>query len=34
MKNLDTKNKAIFASAFISMNILCTWLVLEVGALI
>ena len=32
MKTLNTKNKAIFALAFISMNTLCTWLVLEIGA--
>ena len=34
MKNLNTKNKIIFAASFISMNILCTWLVLELGALL
>ena len=34
MKNLNTKNKIIFATSFISMNILCTWLVLELGALL
>ena len=34
MKNLDTKNKIIFGTAFVSMNIICTWLVLELGALL
>ena len=34
MKNLNTKNKIIFGTAFVSMNVLCTWLVLQLGAML
>lgn len=31
---MTNKNKAIFYTSFISLNIFCTWLVLELGAII
>jgi len=34
MKNLNTKNKLIFATAFVLSNVACTWLVLTLGALL
>ena len=34
INTLTTQNKIIFATAFVAMNILCTWLVLEIGAMI
>ena len=34
MKNLDFRNQVAFVGAFIITNIFCTWLVLEMGALL
>ena len=34
MKNLSFRNQVTFVGAFIITNIFCTWLVLELGALL
>ncbi len=34
MVGLTTKNKIIFGTAFVSLNVFCTWIILQIGGMV